>query len=768
LYLADSCRNGQQCEVCRTKGYQEPYRQDLKMETKQLVVDDPDLATIKTKVLNGQRLSLEDGMALYDSPDLLGVGALAHHARLERHGRQAFYIFNQHLNYTNVCSNRCVFCAYAKDEGEKGHFTLSLQEVAAKLRERLAEPIHEVHVVGGLNPALPFDYYIELLETIRAIRPEATIKAFTPVEIDHLAQLGDLSIEQVIESLKAAGLAMMPGGGAEVMSDRIHQKLYPRKIGGKRWLQIMEAVHGAGIGSNATMLYGHIETKAERVQHLIDLRQLQDKTGGFSAFIPLAFHSQNTPLNHIPATTAFDDLKTIAIARLMLDNFDHIKAYWIMLGAKLAQVALAFGADDLDGTILEEKITHMAGATSAQAMTARQIKGLIRAAGFSPVQRDSYYHSLEESAPAPPPRPPAIPSSKALAQAIETVEADRRLDAEQALALLEQAELHTLGRLANQVCRLKHPQPVVTYVVDRNINYTNVCVSECRFCAFHRSAQDPDAYVISEDELAQKIEETLALGGTQILLQGGMHPELGLDYYHNLLSFIKSRFAIHIHGFSPPEIAHLAQKEDCSLDEIIAQLKAAGLDSIPGGGAEILVEDVRRQLSPHKCSARRWLEVMACAHGQGLKTTATMMFGHIETAADIVNHLIKIRQLQEQTGGFTAFIPWSFQPGNTQLKGQPATAAEYLRVLAVSRLVLDNIDNIQASWVTQGAKIAQTALFFGANDMGSTMIEENVVAAAGVAYRLSRETLDHLIESAGFRPQQRDCFYRPISIPAQD
>ena len=337
-----------------------------------------------------------------------------------------------------------------------------------------------------------------------------------------------------------------------------------------------------------------------------------------------------------------------------------------------------------------------------------------------------------------------------------------RLDMNEALELYQRADLLYLGEMANAVRHALHPEKVVTYVVDRNINYTNICSSGCLFCAFFRPKGHPQAYVISKSELGRKIEETIELGGTQILLQGGMHPDLGIAYYEDLLRFIKTNFDIHIHGLSPPEICFIASKENLSIKKVLERLIAAGLDSIPGGGAEILVESVRQKVSPRKCTATQWLEVMETAHQLGLKTTATMMFGHIETPEHRLEHLFKIRDLQDKTGGFTAFIPWTFQPENTRLSVRKLTAAEYLRTLAISRLVLDNIPNIQASWVTQGPKIAQLALFFGANDMGSTMIEENVVAAAGTTFRLSRQEIVRLIETAGFRAQKRDTFYNWI------
>jgi cyclic dehypoxanthinyl futalosine synthase len=323
-------------------------------------------------------------------------------------------------------------------------------------------------------------------------------------------------------------------------------------------------------------------------------------------------------------------------------------------------------------------------------------------------------------------------------------------------------DLLQLGQAAHQTRLEVHPEPVVTYVIDRNINYTNVCLSGCRFCAFYQSVDSPDAYLLSHDELGRKISETIELGGTQILMQGGMHPRLSFDYYVDLLRWIKVNFPIHIHGFSPPEILHMAKISGKSLKEVITALKDAGLDSIPGGGAEILSERVRQDISPKKGSAADWLKVMETAHNLGLRTTATMMFGHIETLEERLEHLFAIRDLQDRTRGFTAFIPWTFQPGNTDLRLTEVKGVAYLRMLALSRLVLDNIPNIQASWVTQGPKVAQVALFFGANDLGSTMIEENVVAATGVSHRMSLNEMRNLIESSGYHPCQRDTFYNRI------
>ena len=346
----------------------------------------------------------------------------------------------------------------------------------------------------------------------------------------------------------------------------------------------------------------------------------------------------------------------------------------------------------------------------------------------------------------------------------------KRISAQEAIALFENGELLDVGLAADDVCRRMHPEPYRTYVVDRNINYTNICISGCRFCAFYRDADSPDAYLLSDEEIHLKIEEAVELGATQILMQGGLHPDLDIAYYERLVRGIKDRFKVHVHSFSPPEIVHIARVSGLGVEETIARLKEAGLDSIPGGGAEILTDGSRQSLSPNKCSAGEWLMVMEIAHRLGLPTTATMMFGHGETFGERVEHMARIRELQDRTGGFTAFIPWTFQPENTELGGSAFAKAsadrqavggyDYLRTLATSRLFLDNMPNIQASWVTQGEKVGQIALHFGANDLGSTMIEENVVAAAGVRFRMSEEGLRRAIAEAGFEPRKRDTYYR--------
>lgn len=335
----------------------------------------------------------------------------------------------------------------------------------------------------------------------------------------------------------------------------------------------------------------------------------------------------------------------------------------------------------------------------------------------------------------------------------------KRITFDEGVTLIKHPGWLLVGQAANLVREKLHPHKRVSFVIDRNINYTNICSCKCKFCAFFRSEKDQDAYILTRDELFKKIDETIKAGGTELLIQGGLHPGLGIKFYEEMLRDIKTRYNIHIHSFSPPEIVHIARVSGLSVKDTLARLQDAGLDSLPGGGAEILVDRVRRIISPNKISWSQWINVMDTAHKLGLKSTATMMFGHVETLEERVLHMIRIREQQDRTGGFTAFIPWSFQPKNTQLGGDTATGVDYLRTLAVARLIIDNVPNIQASWVTQGAKMAQVALFFGANDFGSTMLEENVVRAAGVTNRVPLQEIIRCIKDAGFKAAQRTTDY---------
>jgi cyclic dehypoxanthinyl futalosine synthase len=352
-------------------------------------------------------------------------------------------------------------------------------------------------------------------------------------------------------------------------------------------------------------------------------------------------------------------------------------------------------------------------------------------------------------------------------QIVENVRAGGRVSADEARVLYLEAPTAVLGRLADGIRARKHGDGVVTYIIDRNVNYTNVCVAKCNFCAFYRPVGSPEGYVLGFEELFQKIDETVAVGGVQLLLQGGHNPDLPLTWYEDLFRAVKERYpSFKLHALSPPEIIHLSRLSQLSVPMVIERLIAAGMDSIPGGGAEILVDRVRKLLHCYgKATADEWLDVMRHAHRAGLRTTATMMYGTVETLEERLEHLLQLRDVQDETGGFTAFITWSYQPQHTELGGTEATGIEYLRTLAIARIVLDNFDNLQASWVTQGGKVGQLSLAYGANDMGSVMIEENVVRAAGASYCMDELEIVRNIEDAGFVPKRRDMHYQILGDP---
>jgi cyclic dehypoxanthinyl futalosine synthase len=364
--------------------------------------------------------------------------------------------------------------------------------------------------------------------------------------------------------------------------------------------------------------------------------------------------------------------------------------------------------------------------------------------------------------------PPA--PSIAVQEALEKALAGERIDEGDALALLESRDLVAIGRVANEIRNRKNDPGRVTFIVDRNVNYTNVCYTDCDFCAFYRRPGDTrEGYLLPKPVIFKKIEETLAIGGTGLLMQGGHHPDLGIDYYEDLFSSIKQRYAIHLHALSPSEIQHISRRSKLTIWETLSRLRDAGLDSVPGGGAEILVDRVREVIAPKKTTSDEWLDVMRHAHRLGMSTTATMMYGHVETVGERVEHMRRIRDLQDETRGFRAFISWTFQRDGNRLDAvvrdeDMPTSFDYLLTQAVSRIYLDNVDHIQSSWVTQGMKVGQVALGFGADDLGSVMIEENVVSAAGTTYRTSTEELVHLIRALGKTPVQRDTLYREVRV----
>ena len=370
------------------------------------VIDDRRLAPIAEKVLAGQRLSFDDGIALYRTPDLLSLGWLANRVREQRHGNVCYFNINRHINPTNVCVAHCKLCAFGRSPDAPGAYTFALEEIWQRAEQGVREGATEFHMVGGLHPDLPFEYFLDLMRGLKQRCPTVHLKAFTMVEVGYFARIAKLSVREVLVALKDAGVDSLPGGGAEIFNPRVRKVICDHKTSGQQWLSIARTAHQIGLRSNATMLYGHIETEEERVEHLLALRELQDETHGFVAFIPLAFHPENTGLDHLAKPTGYADLKAIAVSRLLLDNFDHIKAYWIMLTPRIAQIALRFGADDLDGTVVEEKIYHDAGATTSQFSSRADLERLIRQAGREPVERDTLYRRVDRSKMPPPPAQP--------------------------------------------------------------------------------------------------------------------------------------------------------------------------------------------------------------------------------------------------------------------------------------------------------------------------------------------------------------------------
>jgi aminodeoxyfutalosine synthase len=372
-----------------------------------LTITDQRLQPMAAKVLAGERLSADDGILLYRSPDLLAVGWLANYVREKRHGNVTYFNVNRHINPTNVCVAHCRLCAFGRDPNAPGAYTFALEEIYQRAEQGVREGATEFHIVGGLHPDLTFDHYLELVRGLKQRCPTVHLKAFTMVEVHYFARIAKLSIEEVLRQMKEAGVDSCPGGGAEIFHPRVRKIICDHKTSGQMWLDTAKKAHQTGLHSNATMLYGHVETEEERVDHLIKLRELQDETRGFVAFIPLAFHPDNTALSHIPKPTGYADLRNIAVSRLLLDNFEHIKAYWIMLTPSIAQIALRFGANDLDGTVVEEKIYHDAGAKTSEFTPRAELERLIRAAGRVPVERDTLYRPVDRSK--MPPLPPGPP-----------------------------------------------------------------------------------------------------------------------------------------------------------------------------------------------------------------------------------------------------------------------------------------------------------------------------------------------------------------------
>lgn len=694
-------------------------------------------------------------MTQADTAELM---ARADEIRRRRHGENTYHVHSLNLNPTNICENQCGLCAFWRDRDTEGAYTLTVSQIEERLNRARSWRLTDVHVVGGLNPALDLDYYMHLFRTIRRTLPEVTLQALTAVEIQWLSERSGSPVAEVLAALKAAGMDAVPGGGAEVFASRVRARICPKKISAEQWLDVHRTAHSLGIPSNATLLFGHIETPEEIIDHLRRLRDLQDQTGGFLAFCPLPFHTAGTQIGVPQGPGGHAIVRVVALARIFLDNFPHIRVLANFLDRKLMQILLHGGADDVGGTSIDERIARSAGAPDDSIFRSIDEMGtFIRGLGFHPVLTSSTYGSRASR-----PFTPAVRSNDASWwDALDKARKGVRLTADEAVRLHDAAPFQELGRAAHERRKRIVGPDRSTFIIDRNISFTNVCTVGCRFCAYHKPKGDPGAFAMTIPEIVQRVVEAVSLGATQIMLQGGLNPALDLSWYERMLRAIKnSTPGIWLHSLSPAEVLWLARRAELPLKDTLLRLREAGLNSLPGGGAEILVDRVRQKVSPAKITTPEWLDVMETAHGIGMPTTATMVYGLGETSTERVEHLLRIRDLQDRTGGFRAFIPWSFQSNHTRLSEPSQTGVDYLRMVALARLVLDNVKHVQAGWVTEGPYLAQIALTFGADDFGGVLMEESVVKATGINHTVTAEQVTALIRETGMTPAQRNTEYK--------
>lgn len=704
-----------------------------------------------------ERVSPEEALRLLQKADTAELMMRADQVRRRMHDRNVYYVHSLNLNPTNVCENQCGLCAFWREDQAQGAYTLTIPQLREKLERARSWRLTDVHVVGGLNPQLDLNYYLDLFRTVRSVLPGTTLQALTAVEIHWLSTRSGKAVADVLTALKAAGLDAVPGGGAEVFAGRVRERICPSKISAEQWLEVHRIAHSLDIPSNATVLFGHIETPEEIVDHLRRLRDLQDQTGGFLAFCPLPFHTAGTKIGVTLGPGGHAVARVVALARIFLDNFPHIRVLANFLDRKLLQILLHGGADDVGGTSIDERIARSAGAPDDFIFRSVDEMGtFVRGLGFHPVLTSSTYGSQTA--------PPVVPAVRShdisWRDTLEKARAGIRLSAAEAIELHDAAPFQELGRVAHERRRQVVGTDRSTFIIDRNISFTNVCTVGCRFCAYHRPHGDDGAFSMSIPEIVQRVLEAVSLGATQIMLQGGLNPSLDLSWYERMLRTIKDHVpSIWLHSLSPAEVLWLSHRSGLTIKDTLLRLRSAGLDSLPGGGAEILVDRVRQRVSPAKITTPEWLEVMETAHSLGMSTTATMVYGLGETTAERVQHLLCVRDLQDRTGGFRAFIPWSFQTNHTRLSEPPQTGVDYLRMVALARLVLDNVKHVQAGWVTEGPFLAQIALTFGADDFGGVLMEESVVKATGISHAVTAEQVVALIRETGMVPAQRNTEY---------
>ncbi len=707
------------------------------------------------------RISDADALDMLQHMPTAELMARADALRRARHGNKTYYVHSHNLNPTNLCVVKCKLCSFWRPEGAEDAYITTLEDARKNLEKAQDWDLTDLHIVGGMIPELDLEYYEKLFALAREMLPGVLLQGMTAVEIHWIAGNAGISVRETLQRLMAAGFGSISGGGAEIFHPDVRKKIATTKILAQQWLDVHKEAHKLGLPTNATMLFGHIETDEHIIDHLSRLRDLQDETGGFQAAIPLPFQANGTALGIKYNPSGNRQVRVAAITRIYLDNFPHVRMLVNYMDRKLLGVLTHSGVDDIGGTSLDERVAKAAGAPQNQKFfSAEEMEEFLVNHGHTPVLTNSAYAGLETGT-----RHQALGTSSRWKPILDQVEAGERLSAEDAVILHDEAPFQELGRVANLRRRQAVPGEVATYVFDKNLNTTNVCVTECKFCAFYTKPESERGYLRSPEQIVAATKKAAEAGATQILIQGGLHPELKLDYYEACLSGIRDNVDIWIHSLSPTEIEYLAQEEGITIRECLQRLKDAGLQSLPGGGAEILVDDIRRKISPKKTRSQAWLDLMETANELGLKTTATMVYGFGETTAQRIEHLIKVRELQDRTGGFTAFIPWSFSPNHTDLEcPRIQNGVDYLRIVAIARLLLDNIKHLQAGWVTEGTDVAQLALQFGADDYGGVLMTEEVVSATGVDYGVNEAQVIHLIREAGWIPAQRTTQYDLIKV----
>ncbi len=716
-----------------------------------------------------QRISDEEALDMLKHMPTAELMARADAIRRARHGNKTYYVHSHNLNPTNLCVVKCKLCSFWRPENAEDSYITTLEDARKNLEKAQDWNLTDLHIVGGMIPELDLPYYEKLFSLAREMLPGVLLQGMTAVEIHWIAGNAGISVKETLQRLMACGFGSISGGGAEIFHPDIRKKIATTKILAQQWLDVHKTAHELGLPTNATMLFGHIEKDEHLIDHLSRLRDLQDETGGFRAAIPLPFQANGKALGVKYNPSGDRQVRVAALTRIYLDNFPHVRMLVNYMDRKLLGVLTHSGVDDIGGTSLDERIAKAGGAPQSQKFfSAEEMEEFLSNHGHTPVLTNSAYEQLDGQ-----PDVNAIPEAPAVSSRwkliLDWVEAGERINAEDAAILYNDAPFQELGRVAD-VCRQRAvPSELATYVFDKNLNTTNVCVVDCKFCAFYTKQEKENAYVKSPEEIVEQVKAAAEAGATQILIQGGLHPDLKLSYYEACLSGIRDNVDIWIHSLSPTEIEFMAKMEHISIKECLQRLKDAGLQSLPGGGAEILNDDIRKRISPKKTRSKAWLDLMEDAHDIGLKTTATMVYGFGETYEQRIEHLMKVRDLQDKTGGFTAFIPWSFSPDHTDLEcPRLQNGVDYLKLVAMARIILDNVPHLQAGWVTEGPDVSQLALQFGADDYGGVLMTEEVVSATGVDYKVDEALVVHLIREAGYVPAQRTTQYDIIKVYGEE